>query len=262
MDKGISFYFGYKIDYKKRARMIKDAGFDCVITNADKSLNKQNGSIKKQVKLFKKVGLKLSSLHMSYKDKELKEFFLDSKIGNKLEKKLIKDLKIAKKYRFKCVVVHLKEKFSEIGIKRLERILKVCEQIEVPLAIENIDYQDLFKKVFEKIDNKYLMFCYDSGHNNCFDSYYNYLEKYGNKLICLHLHDNDGLDDLHTLNKFGTIDWENVAQKLANCNQVSLDYELLMHTKKSNVSAEETLKECYKQACELENMILKFKEEA
>lgn len=259
MDKGISFYFGYKIDYKKRAKMIKDAGFDCVITNADKSLNKQNGSIRKQVKIFKKVGLKLSSLHMSYNDNELKEFFFDNKKGKGLEKNLIKDLKIAKKYGFKCVVVHLKEEFSEIGIKRLERILEVCEKLNVPLAIENIDYQDLFVKVFEKIDNKYLRFCYDSGHNNCFDSHFNYLKKYQDKLICLHLHDNDGLDDLHTLNKFGNIDWDTLAKGLANCNEVSLDYELLMHAKKGNISAEETLKECYKQACQLEEKIMNYK---
>ena len=46
MNKGISFYFGYKINYKERARMIKEAGFDCVITNADSDFNRQNGSIK------------------------------------------------------------------------------------------------------------------------------------------------------------------------------------------------------------------------
>lgn len=259
MDKGISFYFGYQINYKKRAKMIKDAGFDSVITNADKAFKKQNGTIRKQVKLFKKVGLKLSSLHMHYNDNELKEFFCEGKIGDRLEKNLIKDLKIAKKYGFKCVVVHLQEVYSDIGLKRIERILKVCEDLNVPLAIENIDYQNLFIKIFEKIDNKYLKFCYDSGHNNCFDSYFKYLQKYGDKLICLHLHDNDGLEDLHTLNKFGTIDWDDVAKQLANCNEVSLDYELLMHTKKANISAQETLSECYKQACELEERIINYK---
>ena len=58
MNKGISFYFGYQIECKKRAKMIKDAGFDCVITSADKSFNKQNGSIKKQIKVFKKSWVK------------------------------------------------------------------------------------------------------------------------------------------------------------------------------------------------------------
>lgn len=258
MNKGISFYFGYKIEYKKRAQMIKDAGFDCVITNADRDLNKQNGTIRQQVKVFKKLGLKLSSLHMRYRSNELKHFFFDDKIGKKVEKNIIKDLKIAKKYGFSCVVLHLKEEFTYEGHERLKRILKVCEKLDVPIAVENIDYQELFVKIFDCIDNKYLKFCYDSGHNNFFDSYFDYLKKYHDKLICLHLHDNDGTDDQHTLNKFGDIDWEKIAKGLAKCNEVNLDYELLMNVK-GKTSAEEALKECYKQACELEKLILKYK---
>ena len=255
MNKGISFYFGYKIDAKKRVKMIKDAGFDCVITSADERFNKQNGTIRKQVKLFKKVGLKLSSLHMRYKDPELKNFFEDNEIGDKIERNIIKDLKAAKKYGFTCVVVHLKEELTDIGIERIRRILKVCEEIDIPLAIENIDCQYLFVKLFESIDSKYLRFCYDSGHNNFFDKEFDYLNKYGDKLICLHLH-----DDLHTLNKYGNIEWEDVARGLSKCNEVNLDYELIMHVK-GKFDAKGALEECYKQACELENMILKFREE-
>ena len=78
MNKGISFYFGYKIDAKKRVKMIKDAGFDCVITSADEHFNKQNGTIKKQMKVFRKLGLKVSSLHMRYNDSTLCNFFFDN----------------------------------------------------------------------------------------------------------------------------------------------------------------------------------------
>lgn len=258
MNKGISFYFGYKIDYKKRAKMIKNAGFDCVITNADKHFNKQNGSIRKQIKEFKKVGLKLSSLHMRYDSSKLKYFFEDHKYGDKIERDLIKDLKIAKKYGFSCVVVHLKEEPTEIGFNRIRRVLNVCEKLDIPLAIENIDCQNVFVKTFENIDNKYLKFCYDSGHNNFFDGYFDYLGKYGDKLVCLHLHDNDGTDDQHTLNKYGSIDWDELAKKLAKCNEVNLDYELLMNVK-GKFDARGALDECYKQACELENLILKYR---
>lgn len=259
MNKGISFYFGYKIEPKKRVKMIKDAGFDCVITSADKRFNKQNGTIRKQVKLFKKVGLKLSSLHATYKDNELHNFFLDNKIGDKIEKGIINDLKIAKKYGFNCVVVHLKEEISEIGINRIKRILNVCEELDVPLAIENIDYQYLFVELFNSIEHKYMRFCYDSGHNNFFDKEFDYFSKYGDKLICLHLHDNDGTDDLHTLNRYGTIEWEDIARGLSKCNEVNLDYELIMRVK-GKFDAKGALDECYKQACELEEAILKFKE--
>jgi len=258
MNKGISFYFGYKINYKERARMIKEAGFDCVITNADKHLNKQNGTIRQQVKIFKQVGLKLSSLHNRYNDKDLKHFFQNDKVGDKVEKNVIKDLRVAKKYGFSCVVVHLKGEFNEIGVERLKRILNVCEKLGVFLAVENVDYKEVFVKVFECINNKYLKFCYDSGHNNFFDKHYDYLAKYGDKLVWLHLHDNDGTDDLHTLNRYGNIEWDKIAKGLSKCGEVNLDYELLMHVKGS-FDAMGALKECYKQACELEDKINEYR---
>ena len=98
MDKGISFYFGFQMDAELRAKKIKEAGFDCVITSADKKFDKQNGNISKQVKLFRKYGLKLSSLHMAYNSEDLHYFWEDCKQGDRLKKNLIKDVKIAKKY--------------------------------------------------------------------------------------------------------------------------------------------------------------------
>lgn len=254
MDKGVSFYYGFKLNYKDRAKKIKSIGFDSVITNADNSFNKENGSIKKQIKLFKKSDLKVSSLHMRYKQSELSNFFCDNKRGKKLEKNLISDVKIAHKYGFKCVVVHLCGKPNKIGLDRLNRVLKVCEKLNVPLAIENIDEREPFVYAFEHINNSYLRFCYDSGHNHCFDPDFDYLDKYGDKLICLHLHDNKGDKDSHALNKYGNIDWES----LAKCPEVSLDYELLLVDKRGE-SEMETLTMCYKQACELEKMIDRFK---
>lgn len=259
--KGISFYFGYDMDYKERAKLIKKSGFECIMTNADPNYKKQNGTIRQQVKIFKKVGLKLSSLHMTYKGKELPNFFLDNETGLKIEKRIIKDLHIAKKYGFTCVVVHLKGEYNNIGCQRIERILQVCEKLDMPIAVENLeDNEKLLEQLFERYGkSSYLKFCYDSGHNNCFDPEYDYLEKYKDKLICLHLHDNEGDGDSHTLNKYGNIDWDKIAQKLSKCNEVNLDYEILMY-KRSQETAIETLDICSKQAKELEEKIVECKE--
>ena len=105
----------------------------------------------------------------------------------------------------------------------------------------------------------YLKMCYDSGHNHCFDPEFDYFKDYGDKIICLHLHDNFGKKDEHTLNKYGSIDWQKIAYNLAKLpNEVVLDYEILMHTG-DNETKEETLIEVFKQACQLENMIKKAK---
>ena len=259
MERGICFYFGYKTNPKERAKDIKNAGFTCVITNADKKFNHQNGSIKAQIKNFKKNNLKLSSLHMRYNSKELPSFWEDCKLGNKLEKNLIKDVKLAKKYGFKCVVVHLKGNPNEIGYNRLRRVLKVCEKLNIPLAIENTSNKDAFVETFKNVKSDYLKFCYDTGHGNVFNPEYDYLSTYLDKLICLHIHSNDGSSDQHTLNKYGNINWDEIAKKLAKCpNELNLDYEILMVYRK-NETSNEVLAETIKQANELEKLIKKYK---
>lgn len=256
MDKGISFYFGFANDIETRVAMIKDSGLNAVMTNADKKFDFQNGPIKKQCKLFKKYGLKVTSLHMQYNAEDLPYFWKEGRFGEKLKKILIKDVKIAKKYGFKCVVVHLSGEYSSIGERRLKEVLNVCEKCNVPLAIENIHCQKLFLDTFDHIAHKMLKFCYDSGHNHAFDKDFDYLTKFADKLICLHLHDNDGTEDQHNFNRFGNIDWDMIARKLAGRTDLSLDYELLLPNK--GYTIEECLKEVKKQADELEAKILKY----
>ena len=256
---GISFYFGFNIDPIERVKILKKYGVDCVITNPDKKLNKQNGSIASQVELFKQYKLKPSSLHSRY-GKYQEFFWKKGIIGNLITKRLIEDVKTAHKYGFNSVVVHLHGEFSEIGKQRLLKVLSVCEELNVPLAIENLNNQKIVIDTFKNIDHKYLKFCYDSGHNNLFDPKFDYLSRFGNKLVALHLHDNMGKSDDHTLNVFGTIDWEELAKKLAKLPPVNLDYELLMNYN-DGFTAEEVVDICVKQAKELQFLIEKHRRE-
>lgn len=253
---GISWFFGYEIEPEERAKLLKKYGFDCVITNADKRFDNQNENLKKQIKIFKKYDIKLSSLHMQYKAVDLPHFWLKDKRGEMLVKSLMKDIKLAKKYGFTCVVVHLNGKYSNIGLERLKRILKVCEKFDIDIALENLcSNKDIFQKVFKNIKHKNLKFCYDAGHHNIWQKDVDLLEKYGDKLVALHLHSNMGTYDNHTLKKYGNVDWENIAMKLAKLPQVNLDYELLMIYKQNNLTAEKVLEECIKEAKWLEQRI-------
>jgi len=277
MNKGICFHFGYVYEHiEQQVRDIQNAGFDCVMTCADKNFNKENGTIKKQVKLFKKYKLKLSSLHMRYKRQELPEFWKNSKVGKKIEKDLINDVKIAAKYGFTCVVVHLYGEPNEVGINRLNRVLKVCEKKNVPLALENLNKNfNLLKFCFNNIKSNYLKVCFDSGHQNCFEPEIDHLTIFKDRIIALHLHDNLGENrnddqvkgfkikkettDMHTLNKYGNINWNKIAEKLSKVNnEINIDYEVMMVYRK-NETSKEVLFEVNKQADELIDMIEKYK---
>lgn len=90
-----------------------------------------------------------------------------------------------------------------------------------------------------------------------FDKGFNYLNNFGDKLIALHLHDNNGKEDEHTLTKFsGSINWDNLAKYLSLHKKLSLDYEIFGKNNK-NLSAEEYLNEAFLQAKKLEDLIEK-----
>ena len=76
------------------------------------------------------------------------------------------------------------------------------------------------------------------------------------------MHDNDGTADQHTLNEFGTIDWDNLAKKLSKrknvLEDISLDYEISNKSIAVHNDCEECLKKVKRQADELEEKILKY----
>ncbi len=251
---GIRFYFGYNIEPELRAKLISDAGFKSIITSADKKYNKQNGTIAKQVKLFKKYNLKPSSLHMVYNSCQLPYFWKKGFKGFKLKQNLIRDVKTAHRYGFASVVVHLIGQYSKVGENRLLSVLKLCKKLNVFLAIENINHKQIFLDTLNNINHSHLKVCYDSGHNNIFDKDFDYVSKFADKIVALHLHDNIGLNDDHTLNMFGNTNWEDVAKQLSKLPDINLDYELAMLVK-NNINENQCLTKCYKQGVWLQEKI-------
>lgn len=52
------------------------------------------------------------------------------------------------------------------------------------------------------------------------------IHKLGNRIGCTHIHDNDGVHDVHTLPYYGVIDWENVMKAFAQAGYTgNLNYE-------------------------------------
>lgn len=85
-------------------------------------------------------------------------------------------------------------------------------------------------------------FCWDSGHEKCYNHDMDLLAKFGNRLLITHLNDNLGisdpggeityLDDLHLLPGDGVIDWERNTQRLNRCAPLPyLNFELNLVSK-------------------------------
>ena len=68
---------------------------------------------------------------------------------------------------------------------------------------------------FERFSADYVGLCYDSGHGNLEARGLDDLERHKDRLISLHLHDNDGSSDQHKLPFTGTVDWKRLSGIIA-----------------------------------------------
>lgn len=114
------------------------------------------------------------------------------------------------------------------ALPRFQRLARACERFDVNLAIENTENYALDTYVLENVISPNIGLCYDSGHENCFyaPNQRNILDRFGKRLMCVHLHDNMGKADDHLMPFEGTIDWADILQKIRRCPKVPVTLEL------------------------------------
>jgi len=112
-------------------------------------------------------------------------------------------------------VMHIPE---QPGCEPLRRSLAELEHLAralgVRIAIENGAF-DAIGQVLAEHGPDYLGLCYDAGHGNLTASGLDCLDRIKDRLIAVHLHDNDGSADQHNLPFSGTVDWARLARIMA-----------------------------------------------
>ena len=185
------------ISVRSRLELMKEVGFDCVMTLLDDTTNNLGISLKEYFDICNEIKLENITGHAPYKEPDINNFWTLGKNGRKIEKQYLHTLKLAKEYKVKNIVVHLhcgnKYKLNIIGILRLKRLLKVAEKNDINIAVENLYSYTELDYILRKFKSKNLGMCYDSGHENFLTPHANFLQKHGDRLMCVHLHDNNGL---------------------------------------------------------------------
>jgi len=120
---------------------------------------------------------------------------------------------------------------------RLHRSLDALEpetrRLGVRLALENYD-DDSYLEVqhlFKEYSPDFLGFCYDCGHGNMGRGEgLDQLERVKDRLIAVHLHDNDGSGDQHRVPFKGSVDWLRLASIIAESSyQGMVNLETITH---------------------------------
>ncbi len=115
------------------------------------------------------------------------------------------------------VIMHVPGDPDSIPIRKsLDELQPFARERNVRIAIENGNFNAI-KKLFSEYPPDYIGLCYDSGHGNVKDANgLDHLESVKDRLISLHLHDNNETGDQHLLMFMGTVNWERLAKIIAN----------------------------------------------
>lgn len=169
------------------------------------------------------------------------------------------------------------EEPSACGIENFRRVVEFAREKGVSIAFENTEgeqYLAALMQAFASYEN--VGFCWDSGHELCYNGAKDMLALYGDRLLCTHLNDNLGvrdyagqitwIDDLHLLPFDGITDWPLAMQRLQSCRFPGiLSFELTCKSKPGRhdndkyaaMPIEQYIAESYARACRLAFMLQK-----
>lgn len=101
--------------------------------------------------------------------------------------------------------------------RSLEALLPLAEELDVGVALENLVDGGFTRvaQLLHRFDSPALGFCYDSGHAAIAADTTDCTAAQVGRLLAVHLHDNDGVEDAHMLPLEGVVDWDAVLGILA-----------------------------------------------
>ena len=115
---------------------------------------------------------------------------------------------------------------TEAGLRRFGRVADEAARLGLSVALENTEGEEhLDALLMHFAGHPAVGFCWDTGHELCYNRGRDLMAPYGDRLLVTHLNDNLGItdpagpttwhDDLHLLPFDGIADWPGIAARLA-----------------------------------------------
>ena len=257
--------------------MIREAGFDAVFFDWEK-----DAPIGLWCRLARENGLAVQSLHAPYGGcRALWE--TDNAAADAAYAEILDSLLQCEKNGIPILVSHAFIGFDvppipkETGLRRYGDLIKEAERRGIVIAFENTEGEEYLDAILKTYGGSPAVgFCWDSGHEMCYNRGRDLLGKYGDLLVCTHINDNLGiqdkdgritwLDDLHLLPFDGVADWEENARRLVKTGYAgTLTFELNTKSKPSRhendryaaMPLDGYLSEAFGRACRVQKFVNK-----
>jgi sugar phosphate isomerase/epimerase len=166
------------------------------------------------------AGLTFDTLHAPFHG--INAIWMDGEEGERFLQKLTDGVDLCAEVGAPIAVVHLSSGDNappptDIGRARFIRLVEHAADKGVKVAFENQRKLANIAWAFEEFkDASHVGFCWDCGHEGCFTPGRRYMPLFGDRLICTHLHDNDGVynHDQHRIPYDGALNWDAIADDL------------------------------------------------
>ncbi len=270
----------YKLGYTDQIKLIKKVGFEATFANYGPAVDidafardaKENNII------FQSVHAPFDRMADMWGTNEEKAKIAVDEMKDCLEKCIRNEVPLMVAHTFIGFRDHCP---TQIGIDRFGELVQAAEGTGVKIAFENTEGIEYLHAVMDAFKgNDTVGFCWDTGHEMCYNHSQDMLALYGDRLLCTHLNDNLGIkdlngeityiDDLHLLPFDGIADWNSIVDRLHQANfKGILTFELntlskpgrFENDKYAAMPIEAYLSEAYARACRVGNMLL-LKEKA
>lgn len=248
---GIYQWFGYPIKIEKRYKMIKEAGFYSIMLWWGDRYKEFDGEKELLPDLARKSGLHIENIHAPTEFAD--NIWKDCIDGTELENRYMDCIKVCKRHKIDTLVIHTPMKKDQIynkkvGLNRINCITEFAQEFGINIAVENLSRLDYLHDIFSNIKFENLGFCYDSGHDNYYTKDSDLLATYGDRLMAIHLHDNDGTGDQHFLIGEGNVNWVKIKNDIHNSTylgSITLELSEKLPERYKDTEAEIFLKEAF-----------------
>lgn len=244
---GISLGNAFKIKTPDMVSLVASVGFEAISPSMPLE-ESEPFDLAAIAQAARKSGVCLSGMHAPF----LRAAAIWDDVGEAGERglsELLEGVRLCERYEIPTLVLHAWIGFTPyagptaLGFERMDIVVREAERRGVRLAVENTEGEEyLFALLDRYKGERQVGFCFDSGHERCYNKGKDLLALFGDRLFFTHLNDNLGVsdsrgiikptDDLHLLPFDGIIDWSATAARLKKSTLPEvLNFELNIKSK-------------------------------
>ncbi len=211
---GINYYSKIGITPEEFSERIKSLGFGATFTGTPKSLERAE----QYASAFARRGIAWETVHAPFA--HINDMWFDKTEGDEMLAELKGSVDICARYEVPISIVHLSSgdlapPVTDIGRGRFCELVDYADKKGIKIAFENQRKLSNIAWAFESFgESSNVGFCWDFGHEGCFTPNREYMPLFGNRLLCTHIHDNDGIynHDMHQIPFDGKLDFYKFAK--------------------------------------------------